>query len=298
MAIGGLGYGRFTTLWGNKGSGKTLFALQCVAEAQKQGKSVAWLDVEKNFTPGWAQSLGCDPDNMLVDNQTISIAGMADKAVEAVLGGIDVLVIDSISQLLPQSFFEDAKSGKEELAGLANSGQIGTFSKNMGQAINMINSVNQHTAIILISQVRNKIGSYGASLSYMGGNALEHANSTVIKLWRAPSDVIEEEVHVGDGLLLKRPVGYKVTWTIDKNRGPGMNVSNEYSVYTGIDPRGVALTDEVITYGIEYGLIKKGGAWLTIGDEKFQGKPSLIKHLRANPEIQEKIYGEILAKSV
>lgn len=298
MAMGGLRYGGFTVLYGNRGSGKTLFALQAVREAQKEGKSVAWLDVEKNFNPHWARRLGVDPDKMLVDDKTISIASMADKGVHLIQSGIDVLVIDSISVLLPQSYFEDPKDGKEEIKNLSGTGQIGTFSKNMGQAINMLNAVNEKTAIIMISQVRNNIGSYGASISFMGGKAVEHAASTVLKLWRTPSDVIEAEVHVGDGLLMKRPVGSPVTWTVEKNRGPGMGMSNTYDLYTGGDHIGIDLTGEVVTYGVEYGIIKKGGSWFTIEDEKFQGKPAVIDYLRNNPDIQEKIYGEILAKSV
>lgn len=298
MAIQGIGYGRFTTLYGNRGCGKSTFALQCIAEGQKEGKVAAWMDVEKNFNPSWARRLGADPDKMLVDNKTISVAGMADKGVEMLQAGVDILVIDSISQLLPQSYFEDPKDGKEEIKGLAGTGQIGTFSKNVGQAINMLNAVNEKTAIIVISQVRNQIGSYGASISFMGGKALEHASSTILKFWRTPSDIIEREVHVGDGLLLKRPVGGKVTWTVEKNRGPGMNMSNDYKIYTGGDFVGIDLADEVVTFGVEYGIIKKGGAWYTIGDEKLQGDKRAADYLRSNPDILEKVYGEILAKSI
>lgn len=296
MAIGGIGYGRFTVLYGNKGSGKTLLSLGLAAEAQKQGKTVAWIDVEKNFTHSWARKNGVDPDKMIVDNRTISIAGMADKSCDLITSGVDVLVIDSVSQLLPQSFFE--KDSKEELKGLADTGQIGTYSKNLGQAINMMNSVNEKTAIIMISQLRNKIGNNGAAMTFMGGFALEHAASTVIKTWRTPSEIIEDDVQYGDGLILKRPVGYPATWTVEKNRGPGNKMSNTYDVYTTGDFVGIDLSGEIATYGVEFGIIKKGGAWYTLGDEKFQGKPNLVKYLRANPDIQEKIYGEILAKSV
>jgi recombination protein RecA len=306
MAIGGLRYGGFSVLYGNRGCGKTLFALEAVREAQKTGKVAAWLDVEKNFSPAWARRLGVDPDKMLVDNKTMSIADMADKGVNMLQAGVDVLVIDSVSQLLPQSYFEDPKDEKKlkpgeskELKGLANTGQIGTFSKNLGQAINMLNSVNEKCAIIMISQVRNQIGSYGASISFMGGMALQHASSTTIKLWRTPSDVLEREIHVGDGLLLKRPAGATVTWTVEKNRGPGMGESNEYAIYTAGDTVGVDLASEVVTFGVEYGIIKKGGAWFTFPDgSKSQGGDNAAQYLRDNTDILEKVYGDILAKSV
>lgn len=299
MAIKGIGYGRFTTLWGNRGCGKSLMAMQMVAEAQKEGKSTAWMDVEKNFDPSWARRLGANPDEILVDKNTISIAGMADKSHELIESGIDVLVVDSVSQLLPQSYFEDPKNGKEEVKGLAQTGQIGTFSKNLGQALDIINSINQNTAVILISQVRNNIGSYGASKSMMGGHALEHASSTIIKLWRTPSEIIEGEVHLGDGLLIKRPVGSPVTWTIEKNRGSGMHMSNTYDMYHTGDHVGVDVLSEIVNYGIEFGIIKKAAAWLSYeGGESFNGKPKFIEYLRDNEAIAEKIHGEILAKSI
>jgi len=305
MAINGLRYGGFTTLWGNRGCGKTTFALGAVAEAQKNGKTAAWIDVEKNFTPAYARRLGADPDKMIVDNKTISIAGATDKCKDLLLAGVDVIVIDSISQLLPQSYFEDPKDEKKLAAGaqkeikaLSQTGQIGTFAKNIGQMLNILNGVNENACIILISQVRNNIGSYGASKTFMGGEAMQHASSTVIKLWRTPSETITQEVHVGDGLLLNKVVAAPVTWTIDKNRGPGMHESNSYDLYFGGDNIGIDLTSEVVTYGVEYGVIKKGGAWFTVGDERFQGRPKVIEYLRQNPDIQEKIYGEILAKSV
>lgn len=300
MAIGGLGYGRFTTLYGNRGCGKTMFALQCVAEAQKQGKICAWVDVEKNFNPEWARRLGVDPDKMIVANNIMSIADMADTGRNLIKSGVDVLVIDSISQLLPQSFFEDPKDKKKEgeIKDLALTGQIGTFSKNMGQAINILNAVNEKTAIIMISQVRNQIGSYGASISFMGGKALEHANSTTLKFWRTPSDVIEAKIHLGDIILMK-PVGAKVTWTVEKNRGPGMTWSNIYNIYTGGDFVGIDLFDEIATYGVEFGVIKKSGNWLSYGEDMkaINGKDAFVEWLKENPDKSEEIYQTILEKS-
>lgn len=297
MAIKGIGYGRFTTLYGNRLAGKTMFAMQTIAEAQKQGKICAWLDVEKNFSQHWARRLGVNVDQMVVANNIISIAGMANEAVELILGGVDVLVIDSISQLLPQSYFEDAKEGSTELKSLEKTGQIGTFSKNLGSAINMMNSVNQHTAIVFISQIRNSFHQYGASKGYMGGLALEHANSTVLKFWRSPSDIIEKEIHIGD-MILKRPVGAPISWTAEKNRGPGTGWSGTYDLYDGGDTVGIDVTSEIVSYGMEFGVVSKSGNWLSYdGGKAFNGKPAFIDHLHENPELQEKLYMAILEKS-
>lgn len=299
MAIGGYGYGRQTTIWGNRSGGKTAHCLQLVRNAQKKGEMAAWIDAEKNFDKNWARRLGVDPDQMIISPIT-SIADMADAGHDLLKAGVDVLVVDSISALLPQSYFEDdkTKKGGGEMKALANTGQIGTYAKNMAAACNMLNRVNEHTALIFISQVRNQIGSWGASLSHMGGKGLEHMNSTTIKLWSNPAEkeAIKGEVTSGD-LILTRPVGRPVTWTVEKNRGPGMNASNEYKFYFAGDHVGVDLTGEVLTFGVEYGIIKKSGAWFYIGDEKFHGEENATKFLWQNPDIEEKIYGEILAKS-
>lgn len=302
MSIGGFRRGAFTHLYGNRGCGKSLFALETIKRAQRDPSiTAAWMDVEKNFTPEWAQRVGVDTDRMLVDNRTMSLAGMADKAIEMIKAGVDILVIDSVSVLLPQSYYEDPKKAqdKQELKGLVGTRQIGSFSKDLGIALDLINSVNERTVVILISQVRTALNNGNASMSFKGGHALEHAPSTTLKLWRRKSEVLEGDVLLSDGLLVKRPVGTRISWTVEKNRGPGMQDINEYNLYTAGDRIGIDLTDEVVTFGVEYGIIKKAAAWLTLPNgERFNGKPSLVEYLWNNPDVEEEVYGEILAKSI
>lgn len=295
MAIGGFGYGRQTTLWGNRGSGKTGMLLQTAAGAQKQGKSVAWIDAEKNYDPKWAARLGVDNDQMHVSTIT-SIADMADAGYDLIRAGIDVLVVDSVSILLPQSYFDDSKKGKEpEMKSLVNVGQIGTFSKNLGSAMSMLNNVNSHTAVLLISQVRNKITQVGGLPSVMGGEALGHINSTQLKLWANPNikEAIVEEVVQGD-LIVSKPVGRNVTWTAEKNRGPGMNMTNDYDFYFAGDHVGIDRVGEVVDFGVEIGAVEKRGAWYYFDGEGSQGRQAAVKFLRENPELEERIYNEIL----
>lgn len=292
MAIGGLRYGAIHTLWGSRSSGKSMFCLGLVREAQKHGKTVAWVDAEKNFDKDWASRHGVDTDNMIISHTT-SMVNTANNAVDLVRNGVDLLIIDSMSVLLPQSFFEDG-----ELKGLEKTNQIGTFAKNFGSMMNMLNDLNKHTCIVVISQVRNKFHQYGASKALMGGEAAEFMNSTIIKMWAPLTDkeTIKGKIINGD-LIHERPVGRPVNWTIDKARGPGMNQHGSYDMYFAGDSVGIDLTGEIVDFGVEYGVIKKGGAWFTIGEEKFQGRPATVEYLRANPEVQKKLYLEILEKT-
>jgi recombination protein RecA len=292
MAIRGFGYGRISTLWGNKASGKSMICLGLAADAQSRGETVAWVDAEKNFDPAWARRHGVDPDNMII-TQATSMADVADSSVDLVRNGVDLLIIDSMSVLLPQSFFDDG-----ELKDLAKTGQIGTFSKNYASMVNMINSVNSHTAVVVISQVRNKFSTYGAAKSLMGGEAAEHINSTIIKLWSNPNpnEDIQGTIKNGD-YIMKQPVGRPVTWTVDKARGPGMHKTNKYDMYFAGDFVGIDLVGEIVDYGVEFGVIQKGGAWYTIDEERLQGRAKAVAYLREEEVKQKELYEEILKRA-
>ena len=292
MSTGGLRYGAIHTIWGSRSSGKSMFCLGLVSEAQKNGKTVAWVDAEKNFDKVWARRHGVDTDNMIISHTT-AMTNTANNSVDLVRNGIDLLVIDSMSVQLPQSYFEDG-----EMKDLEKTNQIGTFAKNYGSMINMLNNLNKHTCIVIISQVRNKFHQYGASKSLMGGEAAEFMNSTIIKMWAPLTDkeTIKGQIHSGD-LILERPVGRPVNWTIDKARGPGMGQTGSYDMYFAGDEVGIDLTGEVVDYGVEFGIIKKGGAWYTVGEERLQGRTKVVKHLKENPDIREKLYLEIMEKA-
>lgn len=291
MAIGGLRYGAIHTIWGSRSSGKSMFCLGLVKEAQANGKTVAWVDAEKNFDKAWARRHGVDTEEMIISHTT-SMTSTANNAVDLVRNGVDLLVIDSMSVLLPQSYFEDG-----EMKDLEKTNQIGTFAKNFGSMMNMLNDLNKHTCIVVISQVRNKFHQYGASKTLMGGEAAEFMNSTIIKMWAPLTDkeTIKGKIQNGD-LILERAVGRPVNWTIDKARGPGMNQYGTYDMYFAGDNVGIDLTGEVVDFGVEYGVIKKGGAWYTVNEERFQGRAKVVAYLKENPDIQEKLYLEVLER--
>lgn len=287
---GGLRYGQIHTFWGSRSAGKTLMCLGLARNALSENKTVAWLDVERNFDPFWANRNGVDPDQVIVSNVS-SMVEAADVGVDLVRSGVDLLVIDSSSALLPQSYFADG-----EMKSLADTNQIGTFAKNMTSMFNMINSCNQNTCVVNISQVRNKISTYGASKSLTGGEAIEFLSSTILKFWSTTTekDQIVADVVNGDTIISK-PVGRPVTWTITKSRSGGMGMSDSYDMYFDGDSVGVDLTGEIIDLGIKAGIIAKGGAWLTVEGERLQGRAKAVTYLRNNPDIQELLYKKIIS---
>jgi recombination protein RecA len=287
---GGLRFGTQAMFWGNRSSGKTALAMGVVGIAQKMGKSAALVDAEGSYGPEWFKTLGVNTDELAVVREK-SMEGVANTTVELIKNKIDVVVIDSISTLLPASYFDDG-----ELKTLEKTGQIGAFSKDIAKMLGMFNYVNDdHTLVIVLSQVRNQIGSYGASLGPMGGKSVEHLNTTSIKLW---TNLSEKEALTGDvsdgDYVFNQITGRKVTWTLDKDRGPNMGMSGEYNLYTSGDHPGIDRLGEMVDYGVKYGKIHKGGAWYTAYGDKFQGKAALVKHFREHPELQEKLAGEIL----
>lgn len=196
---GGIGYGRQTLVWGNKSAGKSSMLLQTIGIAQKLGKVCVWVDSEGSFDPVWATALGVDTNQLIIskakdiDSWTLDICNF-------IKAGVDVIVGDSISALIPSTYFEKGEEFKE---GLEGTRQIGTVSKELGIAINKFNFLNKNTALILISQLRNKFGTYGASVQPMGGEAMKFYSTTVIKLWSSASE--------REQIMADRPRGIKLS---------------------------------------------------------------------------------------
>jgi len=141
MALrGGLGHGRQVLVWGNKSAGKSSFCLQLIAEAQKEGKSCAWIDAENSYSQDWAEKLGVDSEN-LIYSPAKTINDMVDVATQLMEAEVDIIVVDSISALLPAIYFEKDSS---ELKKLEDTKQIGAEAKDMtGRPVNWIIDYNK-----------------------------------------------------------------------------------------------------------------------------------------------------------
>ena len=291
---GGLGFGRQVLIWGNKSAGKSSFCLQMIAQAQKEGKTCAWIDAEASYDPAWAAKLGVDSDS-LIYSPAKSINDMVDVAQQLMEAGVDIIVVDSISALLPAIYFEKDSS---DLKKLEDTKQIGAEAKDMTHAVKMLNYANKNTLLVLISQQRNQFGSMHASHIPTGGMAVKFFSSTVIKLWASEADAnaIKSGVQVGDKII-EQKVGRPVNWIVDYNKTGPMGLSGQYDFYFQGDKIGVDTIGEILDTAEMMGIVQKGGAWYTVNEERFQGRTKAVEYLRDNLDVANKIKQEIYDKS-
>lgn len=291
MALrGGLGYGRQVLVWGNKSAGKSSFCLQMIAEAQKAGKVCAWIDSEASYSADWAERLGVD-SSQLIYSSAKTINDMVDVAVQLMEADVDIIVVDSISALLPAIYFE--KDGTE-LKELQDTKQIGAEAKDMTHAVKMLNYANKDTLLVLISQQRNQFGSMHASHIPTGGMAVKFFSSTVIKLWssEAEANAIKAGIKVGDKIL-EQKVGRPVNWIVDYNKLGPPNLSGQYDFYYQGESVGVDTVGETLDVAEMMGIVQRGGSWYTVEGERFQGRAKAIEYLRENEKVVDSIRNKI-----
>jgi recombination protein RecA len=281
---GGFAYGRQVLVWGNKSAGKSSFCLQMIGEAQKEGKLCAWIDAEQSFDPIWAQKLGVDTDK-LIYSEARTINDMVDVATQLMKAKVDILIVDSISALLPAIYFEKDSA---ELKQLENTKQIGAEAKDMTNAVKMLNYANNQeakTLLVLISQQRNNIGAMYASHMPTGGQAVKFFSSTVIKLWSSESEnqAIKGKIAVGDKLIESK-IGRIVNWHVDFNKTGPAFISGSYDFYFGSEEIGIDKVADLVDTAELVGVIEKGGAWYTVFEERLQGRAKVIEYLKQNPD--------------
>jgi recombination protein RecA len=220
---------------------------------------------------------------------------MVDVATKLMEADVDLIVVDSISALLPAIYFE--KDGNE-LKDLQDTKQIGAEAKDMTHAVKMLNYANKNTLLVLISQQRNQFGSMHASHIPTGGMAVKFFSTTVIKLWssEAEANAIKAGVKVGDKIIEQR-VGRPVNWIVDYSKVSPPNLSGQYDFYYQGEALGVDHVGETLDVAEMCGLVEKGGAWYTVDGERIQGRAKAVQYLRDNPEVVDKLSGEINARS-
>lgn len=274
-------------------AGKSSMILELIGNEQRKGKTAAWVDVEQTYDPEWATKLGVDNSNLLV-SQARTINEMVDEGKSLMKAGIDIIVVDSISTLLPAVFFE---KDSDDLKDLVNTKQIGAEARDMGQAVKMLNYANNRdgeTLLILISQTRNNLGAMHASLIPTGGKAVQFYSSTIVRLISSESEsqAIKGKINVGDKII-ERTVGRKVTWNVTFSKTSAAFQSGEYDFYFVGDHVGIDAVGDLVSTAISLGVIEKGGAWYTVEGQRLQGKDAVIKAVKESDELKAILAGKV-----
>jgi recombination protein RecA len=273
LGIGGLPYGRIVEIYGPESSGKTTLCLSVMAQAQKQGKTVAIVDAEHALDPLYAEKLGINLDTLLVSQPDTGEQGLeiTDSLVRS--GAVDVIVIDSVAALTP----------KAEIEGDMGDHHVGLQARLMSQALRKMtaNVKNANCLVIFINQIRMKIGvMFGNPETTTGGNALKFYSSVRLDIRRIGA------VKQGDEVT-----GNETRVKVVKNKVAPPFRQAEFQILYG---EGIYHMGEVVDLGVKCDLIDKSGAWYAYqGDKIGQGKANAAKYLSENPAIAEEIEKEI-----
>jgi len=292
---GGLPYGRQVLIWGSKSSAKSSLCLQMIGQAQKEGKVCAWIDAEMSYDSAWAEKLGVDSKN-LIYSQARTINEMVDVGTNLMNAGVDIIVIDSITSLLPAIYFE---KDTDELKQLENTKQIGAESRDFSNAWKMLNYANNKvkpTLLVLISQSRNNISAMYTSQQPSGGQATKFYSSTVIKLFSSESDnqAIKGKIQVGDKLIEEK-IGRKVKWELQFSKTSAGFQSGEYDFYFRGDNVGIDGIGDLVDTAELAGLVERTGAWYKLEDgTKVQGREGFINRVREDLDLQESLRSKLL----
>ena len=291
---GGLPYGRQVLLWGSKSSAKSSLCLQMIGMAQKEGKLCAWIDAEMSYDEEWAKKLGVDTSN-LIYSEARSINDMTDVVVALLAAGVDLIVIDSISSLLPAVYFE---KDSNELKALDQTKQIGAESKDLKHAWLMINYANNRerpALIVAISQSRNNIQAMYTQSVPTGGQTTQFMSATIIKLFSSTSDAnaIKGKTKVNDKIIEQR-IGRKVRWEVTNSKTSAPGDSGEYDFYFRGDLIGIDVVADLVDTAEMNGLVERTGAWYKLENgEKIQGRDAFVEYVKGNPEYQKELVDKL-----
>ena len=291
---GGFPYGRQVLLWGSKSSAKSSLCLQTIGLAQKDGKLCAWVDAEMSYDQEWAEKLGVDT-SQLIYSEARSVNDMVDVVVALLHAGVDMIVIDSISSLLPAVYFEKDST---ELKDLDRTKQIGAESKDLKHAWMMINYANNQekpALIVAISQARNNITAMYTQSVPTGGNATQFFSSTIVKLFSSSSDnnAVKRKLKSGDKLI-EQKVGRRVRWEVQNSKTSAPGESGEYDFMFKGELIGIDMIGDLVDTAEMMGYVERTGAWYILPDgSKIQGRDAFVTHVRENIELQESLRAKI-----
>ena len=275
LGIGGLPRGRIIEIYGPESSGKTTLSLHCIAEGQKDGGNVAFIDVEHALDPVYAEALGVDIDNLLVAQPDTGEDAL--EIAEALIrsGAIDVLVVDSVAALV----------SKAEIEGEMGDSHVGLQARLMSQALRKLaGAINKSNCVaIFINQLREKVGVvYGNPEVTPGGRALKFYSSVRLEVRKAEAIKVNGEV-----------IGNRTKVKVVKNKIAPPFKEAYFDIMYG---KGISRIGELIDLAVDTDVINKAGAWFSYGETRLgQGRDKVKMLLEENEELAKEIEEKVLA---
>ena len=277
LGIGGVPKGRIIEIYGPESSGKTTLALHIVAEAQKRGGEVAFIDAEHALDPTYARALGVDIDSMLISQPDTGEQGL--EICEALVrsGAIDVVVVDSVAALTPRA----------EIEGDMGDSHVGLLARLMSQALRKLagSIAKTNCVVIFINQLREKVGViYGNPEVTTGGRALKFYASVRMEVRRVESIKNGSEI-----------IGNRTRAKIVKNKVAPPFREAEFEIMYG---EGISKLGELVDLAVKLDIVQKSGSWFSMGDTRVgQGRDAVKAYFQENPEIARQVEEEVRANA-
>jgi recombination protein RecA len=273
LGIGGFPRGRIIEIFGPESSGKTTLTLHAIAEAQKKGGNVAFIDVENAFEPNYAKQIGVNLDNFLISQPDSGESAL--NIVESLIksGVMSLIVLDSVAALAPEA----------ELKGESGDSFMGLHARMMGQAMRKQSAIiaKTDTIVIYVNQLREKVGIvYGSPETTPGGKALKYFSS--LRLDIRKTEFIRENNNI---------IGIRSNVKIVKSK-----VSSPFKVASLdiIYGKGISRIGEILDLSVSLNLIKKSGSWFYYQNQQIaQGREKVKEFLAKNKDITDKLENEI-----
>lgn len=273
LGVGGVPKGRIIEIYGPESSGKTTLALHILAQAQKQGGEVAFVDAEHALDPVYASAIGVDIDSMLVSQPDTGEQALEITDALVRSGAVDAVVVDSVAALTPRA----------EIEGEMGDSFMGLQARLMSQALRKLAGTISKTncVVIFINQLRMKIGVvYGNPETTTGGNALKFYSSVRLDVRRI------EPIKSGNELI-----GNRTRVKVIKNKVAPPFREAVFDIMYG---EGISRYGEMVDMGVDFELINKSGSWYSIGDERIgQGRDCVKQYLMDHPEVTNDLEGKL-----
>ncbi len=269
LGIGGVPRGRIIEVFGPESSGKTTLALHIIAEAQKMGGEVAFIDAEHALDPVYAKKLGADIDNLIVSQPDTGEQALEITESLVRSGALDVIVVDSVAALVP----------KAEIDGDMGDSHMGLQARLMSQALRKLaGAINKSkTVLIFINQLREKIGvMFGNPETTTGGRALKFYASVRMDIRKIENIKQDGEVK-----------GNRVRVKVIKNKVAPPFREAEFDIIYG---EGISREGNILDMAVNLDVVEKAGSWFSYNGERIgQGRENVKKYLRENPKMLEEI---------